>query len=286
MEDLKPSNFGSPRKMKSIWTPEETTIALEELYTYVTGKASEAINWYYVKRNPKRIVGLTLRYCSIVFIALAGIIPILVTMYPKCNYNPGWAAIAVALAGLMIAIDKFGGFTSGWIRYVVAAQKLNQALEEFRFTWESDKHRLAGSAISPDEIKTLVNNCKEFLEKAQTIVSDETQKWVGEFQSALKDIEASAKVAEDAAKSTVKAKEDGAIALTVTNGSSCNGPWVVYLNGSKTGDYTGNNAALSHIKPGIVVIKVTGSIPPKSVQAEQPVTVKGGEIATLSLTLS
>jgi hypothetical protein len=286
MEDLKPSNFKMPTTNMLLWTPEETTQAIEELYNYVTDKAKKAIDWYYFKRNPKRIFGLILRYSSMVFIALAGILPVLITIFDYCKINPAWSAIAVSLAVFMIGIDKFGGFTSGWIRYVVAAQKLNQALEEFRFTWESDKHRLAGTTISSEEIKTLVNNCKIFLQQVQSIVSEETQKWVAEFQSALNDIEAAAKVAAEAAKATVKAKEVGAISITVTNGVSCGTPWSVFLDGRIVSDYSGITAALTNLYPGIVTIKITGIINGKNVQDEKPVKVTGGEITTVTMTLS
>ena len=286
MEDLKPSDLKMTSTNLSSRSFEEANSDIVKLYDYVTLKANEAINWYYFKKKPKRIYGLILRYCSIVFIALAGILPILITIFDRFKINPAWSAVAVALAALMIAIDKFGGFTSGWIRYVIAAQKLGQALEEFRFTWESNKHGLSGTSMSSEEIKTVVNNCKEFLQKVQAIVSEETQKWMAEFQSALNDIEAAAKVADEAAKATVKAKEEGAIAVTVTNGSSCVQPWSISIDGIKVSDYSGNTVALSNFKPGIAIVKITGIINGKNVSQEIPVKITGGEISNISMTLS
>ncbi|MCX6306000.1 MAG: SLATT domain-containing protein [Bacteroidetes bacterium] len=285
MEDLKPSalNITVDKGLSS--TPEEAAQDLVSLYNYVTDKAKKAIEWYYVKRNPKRFYGLILRYSAIVLIALAGILPVITTMYPDSPVPAAWASVAVALAALMIAIDRFGGFTSGWIRYVVAAQKLDEALEEFRFTWESNKHKLAGSALSPEELQAVVNNCKDFLQKVQAIVSEETQKWVAEFQSAINDIEASAKVAAETAKASVKAKEEGAVAISVTNGKDWDRPWSVALEDTPAGTYTGNTAALTNLKPGIVKIKITGVIKGAPFEHEQPVIIKGGEITSLTFTL-
>ena len=285
MKDLKPSDLEMGSENKSSGSQQETEKSLDHLYEYVIKKASEAIEWYYEKRKPKRTYGLLLRYSSIFFIALAGILPILITIFDSCNINPAWSAVVVGLAGLMLGIDKFGGFTSGWIRYVMAAQKLNKILEEFRFTWESNKVRPTDTPLNTDEIQTLIKNCKEFLQKVQSIVSDETQKWVVEFKSALNDIEEAAKIAAESAKANVKTKEEGAIAITVSNGKSSEKPWSVTLDGKFVSNYSGNTAALSNLKPGIIIIKITGTINGKNVEDEKPVSVKGGEISSITMTL-
>jgi len=286
MEDLKPSELETGLKDKSSGSQKDVEKSLNQLYEYAIKKATEAIDWYYFKRKPKRRYGLLLRYCSIFLIALAGILPILITIFKNCNINPAWSAVVVGLAGLMLAIDKFGGFTSGWIRYVMAAQKLNQIMEEFRFTWESNKVRPMDTPLNTDEIQTLIKNCQEFLQNVQLIVSDETQKWVVEFQSALNDIDEAAKIAAESAKANVKTKEEGAIAITVSNGVSCEKPWSITLNGKFVSNYSGNSAALSNLKPGIVILKITGTINGKHVEDEKPVSVKGGEISSITMTLA
>jgi len=278
--DLKPSKID----FKSENISEITVQSLEPLYEYVVKKANEAIKWYYRKRDPKRRLVLLLRYGAIVFIALAGILPILISIYKFVN--AAWSSIVIALAVLMIGIDKFGGFTSGWIRYVLATQKLNQVLEEFRFGWESQKLRFKDKTLSADELQSLIKTCQETLQKVQTIVSDETLKWVAEFQSALNELEAAAKVAADSAKSSVKAMEEGAVAINVPNGSSSEEPWSVSVNGVFVSTYTGNSAALVNQKPGIITIKIVGKIGGRNVQDEKPVDIKAGVITLVSMTLS
>ncbi len=279
MNDLKPSTID----FKSENISEKTIQSLDPLYKYVVTTTDKAIDWYYKKKKLKRFLGLWLRIVAIVLIALAGILPILI-LINECG-NAAWSSIIVALAALMIAIDKFGGFTSGWIRYVMATQKLNQVLEEFRFGWESQKLSLRDKPLSPDELQSLIKNCQETLQKVQTIVSDETLKWVAEFQSALNELEAAAKVAADSAKSSAKALEEGAVAINVSNGASSEDSWSVSVNGVLASTYTGNSAALVNQKPGIITIKITGKIGGKNVQDEKPVTVKAGEITSVSMTL-
>ena len=285
MEDLKPSVLENPAENEPSHSTQVTVKSLDPLFMYVIDKVNEAINWYYVKRKPKRRVGLILRYSSIGLIALAGILPILITIYDTLEINPAWSAVVVGLAALMIGIDKFGGFTTGWIRYVVAAQKLTEISEELRFNWETTKLRLRDTPLSSDDIQALTKTCQEFLQKAQSVVSEETQKWVAEFQSALNDIESAAKVSAESAKAAVKAKEEGAISVNVSNGISCDKPWSVNLDGKFVSNYSGSSAALSNLKPGIVILKIAGVIKIKNVEDEKPVIVKGGEISSLTMAL-
>jgi len=285
MEDLKPSDLENSPENESYNSTPVTVKSLDHLFIYVIDKINESINWYFDKRKSKRTVGLILRYSSIGLIALAGILPILITIFDTLKINPAWSAVVVGLAVFMIGIDKFGGFTSGWIRYVIAAQKLTEISEEFRFNWETTKLKLKDTSLNSDEIQTLAKTCQEFLQKAQSVVSEETQKWVAEFQSALNDIESAAKVSAESAKAAVKAKEEGAIALNVSNGVSCDKPWSIYLDGKFISNFSGTSAALSNLKPGIVILKIAGVIKSKNVEDEKPVIVKGGEISSLTMTL-
>ena len=53
--------------------------------------------------------------------------------------HPLWSAIAIAIAGTLILIDRFYGFTTGWIRYLLTAQRLTQILEAFRLDVQRQK---------------------------------------------------------------------------------------------------------------------------------------------------
>lgn len=285
MEDLKPSPFTTKMPLGIARTPAEVNSVIDELYNYVTDEAMKSINWYYTKRGPKRCMGLFLRYSSIFLVALAGILPIIIAIFEQFKINSAWSAIAVALAVLMIGIDKFGGFTTGWIRYVLAAQKLSQALEEFRFIWKEEKLKLAGTTLSSEDIQNLMIKCKEFLQKVQLTVSEETQKWVTEFQSALSDIETATKAAAESAKETIRTKEKGAMSVQILNGKDCQGPWTLELDGKVIKTDTGSSVALTDLNPGIISLKITGTIKEQIVHYQIPVIIKGGEIATVSLTL-
>jgi hypothetical protein len=269
------------------WDQRHANESLDNLFAYVAKKAEDAINWYYAGRKRKRLIGSALRYGVILSTAAAGIIPILGTIYKHNNIpaiEPAWSAIAIAIAALMIAFDKFGDFTSGWVRYILAAQELNQALENFRFTWEIEKLKLSTPAKT-EETQAMIAKCKEFLLQVQAIVDKETQKWVAEFQSAIKEIDEAAKIAAEVAKEKAKMEQVGAISIEVTNGNDCGDGWYVSLDGGPEKQFKGKRGALTGIKPGIIAVKAVGQIKGKECRDNKPVEVSGGKTSNLTLKL-
>ncbi len=281
-EDLKPTEFP-----QSSWEPKEAVLSLDKLFVYVTAKAERAVNWYYVKRDSRRRMGSLLRYGAILSTGTAGVIPLLGTIFKNNNVpwvDPAWAAMALAAAALMIAIDKFGGFTSGWIRYVLAAQQIDEAVENFRFTWELEKHKLQ-LPISGEASQIMIAHCKDFLLRVQEIVREETQKWATEFQAAIKEVDEAAKAAAAAIKEKTKIEQVAGLGVEVENGLLCESGWQLSLDGGPSRQFTGRRASLANLKPGIYAIQVVGVIGGKQVQDSKPVKVLGGGTSTVSLKL-
>jgi hypothetical protein len=97
-----------------------------------------------------------LRLGAILAVAVAGLIPLigeLLKRNDKLWLSPAWATVALALAGLLIAIDRFGGYTSGWIRYVRTAQKLTSLQGEFRLDWEEYRRTSLADTSGADRTK-------------------------------------------------------------------------------------------------------------------------------------
>jgi hypothetical protein len=189
-EDLRPSEFP-----ELSWTSDDVGTSLGRLYDYVTDQAERARTWYFGKRQWKKIGGYGFRAGAIVSIAAAGLIPILGEIFETGGVpyiNPGWATVAVAIGALFVAIDKFAGFTSGWVRYILAGQQLARMEESFRFDWESSKLAWAGAKPSVEQAVAALAQCKGFLEDVNRVVEEETKLWATEFQSALKEIEKAA----------------------------------------------------------------------------------------------
>ncbi|MGK7907511.1 MAG: DUF4231 domain-containing protein [Synechococcus sp.] len=191
-KDLRPQEF--PKDLN--WSPAEISKSLECLYDFVNQECTRAIKWYYKSKKSKSMLGYFLRVGAIVAVTIAGIIPIIGEIYKEDGVpliSPAWATVSLAIAALLIALDQFGGYTSGWVRYVRTAQKLTILQGDFRLNWAA--HRLARVEDNVDAqiAKEGILLCKEFLQSVNLVVQAETNAWAQEFQQALIDIENASK---------------------------------------------------------------------------------------------
>ena len=112
-----------------------------------------------------------------------------------------------------------------------------------------------------------------------TIVRQETDAWIQEFQSTLKQID-------EAAKAKAAVSELGAVNITVSNGDTCEDAWNLSIDqGTPTKRYV-RTAGVRDLVPGVHTIKVDGVIGGGLKHAEAAVPVTAGGTASVQLTLS
>lgn len=189
-KDLVPAEF--------LWdidlTKENSAEAVEKLGKLADAECSKAIAWYFGRKKSKQLGGMLLRVLSILAVATAGVIPILGEIFENKDgtpgINPAWATIALAVAALFIALDRFGGHTNGWIRYVRTGMALCHLQTAFRTDWAELRFTTPPPADPPpDPVQLRIKLCRDFLTKVNELVSNETTEWAREFQSALIEIE-------------------------------------------------------------------------------------------------
>lgn len=192
--------------------------------------------------------------------------------------HPLWSAIAVAIAGGLILIDRFYGFTTGWIRYLLTVQKLTNALDVFRI--EQQRQKVSWGNPEPTQIQTaaLISTIQQFLEQIRAIVNDETKAWAADFADALKQIDEQVKVA-------AQATQKSALQITVTNGDQSTAGWALVIGERPPETKLGREASVE-VVPGMYIVRAAGQIGAKQVQAEQPIKIGPGEIGRLTLTLT
>ncbi|PSN10786.1 hypothetical protein C7271_25490, partial [filamentous cyanobacterium CCP5] len=162
-EDLLPQSF--PQQLD--WSPSEAFASLESLYGFVNKECERAIQWYYVSKISKSRIGYLLRAGAIVAVAIAGIIPIIGEICKQENVpciSPAWATVALAVAALLIGLDRFGGYTSGWIRYIRTAQRLNILQGDFRHDWEAHRLERLNQTVDKELTQRGIVLCKSFLQ--------------------------------------------------------------------------------------------------------------------------
>ncbi|MGD9282656.1 MAG: SLATT domain-containing protein [Desulfobacterales bacterium] len=194
--DLKPGDF--PQNLK--WSDSEATPSLELLYQYVNNECNRAAGWYFVKKKTMKTLGYIFRVGSILALAFAGVIPILGEIFEKGDVpgiSPAWSTLFLAIAGVFLSLDRFGGYTSGWIRYIRTAQALNRLQSNFRIEWESQRLLLQGGQTDSATVGQAIQKCRDFLAQVNSIVGAETDEWAKDFQRVLAELERKSKENED-----------------------------------------------------------------------------------------
>ena len=184
-KDLKSGDFPALH-----WEAEKLAEPLDQLCTYAKNQAQQSIDWYFRKRQLRRHFCRIFRLSAILLTAFAGLLPMIndIVGSQKALY-PLWAAVALGVAATLILLDRFYGFTNGWIRYLLTARQLIEALEAFHF--EVERHKLSWGNLepTPEQATMLLEQIWQFHKKALGIVNDETKGWAAEFTEAIKQLD-------------------------------------------------------------------------------------------------
>ena len=285
------------------WDPEKAEESLQKVFTHVIGDAEAAIRWYAENRAGKRRGGLASRGLAVILIAAAGLLPIvsqlLNTLRTPRYIDPLLATFAIGAAAALVGFDQRFGWSSGWMRYVSTSMAIRTALEAFEIDWICQRAALHGDRPKPDQINEMLAKCKEFTIKLNSIVAEETNIWVQEFQATLKQIDEAVKTAQEdeqkraervkaameEAERRAEAKKAGAINLSLANRSQVTGKWTVQVDQGEMKEYSGTTAALSPVDPGLRTVRVFGIVGGEEKREEKTVNVPSGAILDEKFTL-
>ena len=184
------------------WKELDVDTSLATLREYVENEAQRQIDWYHAKRKVKASVSTGLRFVAILLFVLGGLVPIVkATLAPETIRRIGFdfgqtGYLLLAVAAGCVAMDRFFGYSSGWIRYVTTALALEKSLEEFRLEWARYIAKLRGGQPNESELDQLIRTCETFNLAIRGQIEQKTKAWVTEFENNLsqlgRDLEAKA----------------------------------------------------------------------------------------------
>ena len=184
------------------WKELDVDTSLATLREYVENEAQRQIDWYHAKRKVKASISTGLRFVAILLFVLGGLVPIVkATLAPETIRRIGFdfgqtGYLLLAVAAGCVAMDRFFGYSSGWIRYVTTALALEKSLEEFRLEWARYIAKLRGGQPNESELDQLIRTCETFNLAIRGQIEQKTKAWVTEFENNLsqlgRDLEAKA----------------------------------------------------------------------------------------------
>lgn len=248
-----------------------TEDALAKIYAYAMGFSNSSVAWYQSRRRPKRKAGFMLRVGALLATVAAGLVP-LSKEFGIDGIPAVTSTLLLALAGLFVSVDSLGGFTSGWVRYMLAQQKIERSRDAFLMEWNALK-------LASNNAQALLDRVKAYLLTVGKVVDDETQEWATEFQNALKELDR-------ARKAEAEKPRTGAIEITVTNPHVVKG-WALEIDGSLRGRATGKALAVTDVLVGMRKARIYGEDPQgRTLSDEKILNVEGGGTVARELVLS
>ncbi|MDX2154362.1 MAG: SLATT domain-containing protein [Bryobacteraceae bacterium] len=227
-------------------TPAERVSSIAKLYGYADGLATDAANWYWKNKNQKKLLSQAIRYVAIGLTGVAGLLPIIRTVWEidVDVRNPELlVSLLIGVATALLGWDRFGGFSTGWMRYVKHAMAIQRIQHEFRLEWTARLAQqppvtvpaVAGATaggptvvvqqaspdIDPATVAALIERAKQMILSVQDQVAKETGEWAAEFEKNLSQLESDVRSQwaeyRKKADEQAAAERPGSIVLTVKN---------------------------------------------------------------------
>jgi len=277
---------------------------LPAIYCHAENLSKAKCTWYWESIKSKRLSSLGVRLLTFTLLIVGTVLPILAGLGEKPEVRLQCTQLGVAalvFAGLLQVADRVFGWSSGWLRYITTVTAMENLTLKFELDWASyivDK----GSKIGDGDTNPLFDLAKRFEDDISKLQSDETDKWVMEFNSSVAllgeliksqrdSVEKTAEAAhvaivsqQEAAQESEKARQNGAVELNIIHKAA---PITVNIaiDEEPAREFVGSSWAKLSLKPGQHTISVmTTGATPQTIQ--KIVEVPPGGVARTEVKLS
>jgi hypothetical protein len=278
--------------------------ALGSIYAHSEGMAKSKCEWYWKSIKSKRRASLTARLITFALLIAGTLLPLFAGLSdtPQTRlFCTQLGVVALAFAGLLQIADRIFGWSSGWLRYMTTVTAMENLTREFEITWASyivDK----GSKIGDADTKPLFDIAKKFEDDISKLQSEETDKWVAEFNSSMallgeliksqresaeKSVEAAHAVIlsqQTAVQESEKARQNGSLELSIVH-KAAPISLTIAVDDETAQPFLGTSWVKQNLTPGHHTISVTTSgAAPQTIQ--KIVDIPAGGITRTELRLA
>lgn len=183
----KPDNIVVPPFPRPTWEADKVAGSLVALYEWATVHTLAAVHWYLGKKRSKARASRWLRLAAILLVTAGGGFPVLVTTFGSDDSLLGVGYILLAAAAGCLAIDRFFGISTAWMRYLTTELTLQRELQRFQVEWAKLSAR-CGPTLSIAEITEHLNLLGAYVDRVSDEMAAETKAWVEEFRGSLTEL--------------------------------------------------------------------------------------------------
>jgi hypothetical protein len=217
---------------------------LNDQYEKTIAHCADREKWYKDNVKKKTLPSKVIRFASIILIGLGGIFPLIGGSFKDYGY------ISIATAGVLLFLDRFFGFSSGWIRYILIEMEIGKRKKEFEIKWriEMAKIDLRNAEITIENAIELMNMLKDFSCQIEELVMQETNTWAAEFQSNISELQ-------KMASEKMEALKPGSIKIVIKKSGTYKSLKIL-TDGIERKETPGTEALIDNVSPGSHEIRV------------------------------
>jgi hypothetical protein len=285
MTSKTPSQYQLPK-----WEATQQEESLHAVYQWAIQNAESQIRWYADHKRSKRLGSQVIRAGAIFFAALGALCPLLdATGFLQAtsqgqaasggNTFAQWGYVLFAIAAAIVGFDRYFGLSTGWMRYIVTQMALEKALKEFQHDWlimrAQAKEQKAAKAMNA---LTQLQKVRDFTSQVESLVKQETDAWVLEFQNNISQLE-------KVLKTEAEARKPGSIKVNVGNASDFDRVFI-RLNDSPRKELVGvTEGLIEAVPPGQYEVTVIGKKGAKESKISRVVEVQPNVVASVDVSL-
>lgn len=283
--------------------------SLKIVFDRMIAKAKEMCLWYWISIKSKKKASLTSRAFAVFLLILGTVFPILSAVCDEAKYKllftQGGVAMLV-IAGLLTAADRIFGWSSGWMRYIQTVTSMENLVNVYKMTWNN----YIVSKTTPldrSDLKALFELTIVLQNELIKLLSDETSKWIVEFNASISLLESTIKAQRDESEKNLdairtnlaeknkdeiekkraeqKAKENGAIQVNFSYKENKPINLKLKLDNSEPFDFLGISWAKLDVNPGDHILNIETKSDPVEKRLIV-INVKPSEIAKETILIS
>jgi hypothetical protein len=175
-DDLHPARFP-----ELAWGEADLATSLEAVYHWVEGEGIRAAAWYLQEKKPKARWSRLLRIVAILFATAGAALPFVAANTGRIGFE--WGYVMLACAAGAVAMDRFFGFSTAWMRYMTAELAIQQRLRDLQFEWTRLLLDRGTRTVGAHDASTVLEMLAVAAADIQGEIRRETAAWADEFQS-------------------------------------------------------------------------------------------------------
>ncbi len=166
---------------------------LAKYYQSTLQNVESATSWYPKKRKSFRFYSQAIRLGTVLLAGLGGILPLVelaISSLVSQELNlVNYGYVAFSLAASLFLIDKYFGYSTGWMRFMLTELELRKVITQKKSEWLYIEIANKGKELTEDETSQILDFIKLFNDSIDALIVAETKEWINEFKSSYQSLE-------------------------------------------------------------------------------------------------